>query len=430
MIKSRDLYTEIGASDYVALVAENLSEIYDSLGRYKESLFYYKKAVRIKDTLFSQENKKQLISKELNYEFEKKEAAEKASHDKEMAVSAAERKKQLIIIIFTVTGLLLVIIFAGFIFRSLKISNQQKNIIEAQKNEVTQQKETAEKQKEISEKQKEKIVDSINYAQYIQKSILKEENEIRNFLPDSFIYYLPKDIVSGDFYWFSKIEHDGKNKKEDNNVTPTPLDYKLIIAAVDCTGHGVPGAFMSMIGNTLLNQIVNENHITEPAEILRLLNIGIHKALNQGKDGALSLDGMDIALCTIDYKSKEIQYAGAQNPLFVFSSDKGLDIIKGDLNGIGGNRLNQSIDPEKKTYTNHLIPLQENMCLYLFSDGYMDQFEERSKKKFGLAKFKELLLNSQHLKMREQKKVFASALQSWKGNSAQIDDILVIGIRL
>ena len=395
----------IGGMDYLRKTEELLSQLYDTTGRYKEALIHYKKAIALKDTIFSQENKKQIVRKEMNFEFEKKEAATKATHDKEMAVAEAEKKKQQFILLLVSSFLLLVFLFAGFVFRSLRVTRKQKNIIELQKNEVSQQ-------KEIVEKQKEKIVDSITYAKRIQQSILMEESEIQNYLPECFIYFQPKDIVSGDFYWCSKI------------------DNKIIVAAVDCTGHGVPGAFMSMIGNTLLNQIVNEKHITRPSEILKLLNLGVYEALHQKKDGALSPDGMDIALCAIDYQNNEIQFAGAQNPLYVISENQ-MDVIKADIHGIGGGgMMAKLLDPMKIEYTNHIIRIKKGMSIYIFTDGYRDQFGGPLENKFGTKKFKELLLNSQGLSMQEQKTNLVSAHEEWKGSIVQIDDILVIGIRI
>ncbi len=383
---------------------EYIYRLYDTTERYKQALIHYKKSISLKDTLFSQENKKQLIRKEMNYEFDKKEAATKAENEKQQAVAEAESKKQKIIICSVIGGLLLVIVFASFVFRSLRITRKQKNIIELQKNEV-------DKQKEIVEKQKEKIVDSITYAQRIQQSILMEESEVQNFLPECFIYFQPKDIVSGDFYWCSKI------------------DDKIIIAAVDCTGHGVPGAFMSMIGNTLLNQIVNEKHITKPSEILHYLNLGVYEALHQKKDGALSDDGMDIALCYIDHKNNEVQYAG-QNPLYILLDGK-IEVIKGDIYGIGGGGMIAKLhDPLKKVFANHVIPIKEGMSIYLSTDGYMDQFGGSERKKFGAQRFKDLLSNNLHLNMQQQKELMVSAHAEWKGNTPQIDDVLVIGIRL
>ncbi len=395
----------IGTLDFLRQTEENLSHLYDTIGQYKDALIHYKKAIALKDTLFSQENKKQLIRKEMNFEFDKKEAATKAENEKQQAVATAEKHKQQFILILVSCVLVLVFLFAGFIFRSLRITRKQKHIIELQKNVVSEQ-------KEIVEKQKEEIVDSITYAQRIQQSILMEESEIQNYLPECFIYFQPKDIVSGDFYWCSKI------------------DDKIIIAVVDCTGHGVPGAFMSMIGNTLLNQIVNEKQFTKPSEILRLLNLEVYEALRQKKEDELSPEGMDIAICSIDYINNEVQYAGARNPLYVLTGNQ-IEVIQANFYGIGGGgRIAKIHDPLKKEFINHIIPMKKDMSIYLFTDGYRDQFGGLDNKKFGTKKFKELLLNNQHLSPQKQKEILASAHLEWKGNTPQIDDILVMGIKI
>ncbi len=410
------LSDSLGTLNYLRQTEEFISRLYDTTRQYKLALIHYKKAVALKDTLFSQESKKELIRKEMNYEFDKKEVAIKAEHDKALAIAQAERKKQQIVIWSIACGLFLVVLFSGFIFRSLRITRKQKNIIELQKNEVS-------KQKEIVEKQKTKILDSITYAQRIQQSILMEESEIQNYLPESFIYYQPKDIVSGDFYWFTPLS-DSPHKGEKAG------EGYFVIAAVDCTGHGVPGAFMSMIGNLLLNQIVNEKQITQPSEILTQLNHGVYEVLHQRKTGISSEDGMDIALCTIDYKNNILQYAGAQNPLYVLSDGK-IEVIKADVYGIGGSSMISKADnPLKNKYTNHVISLKKGMSIYLFSDGYIDQFGGSERKKFGSQKFKDLLLGIQHLNMQKQKEAIASAYKEWKGDIAQIDDILVMGIRI
>lgn len=408
--KSIAINESIGMLDNLMGSELDLSQLYDTIAQlalinkqytaaaenYRLSILHYKKAITLKDTIFSQENKKQLVRKEMNYEFDKKEATTKAKHDKEIAVAEANKKKQKFILILVSCVLILVFLFAGFIFRSLRITNKQKNIIELQKNQVS--------------KQKEKIIDSITYAQHIQQSILMEESEIQNYLGECFIYYQPKDIVSGDFYWCSKI------------------DNKIIIAAIDCTGHGVPGAFMSMIGNTLLNQIVNEKHITVPSEILYHLNIGIYEVLNQKRSGSMKGDGMDIALCSIDYENRKIQYAGAHNPLFVLINNE-IQVFEADKQSIGSGPRIKPINPLDIRFKSHSIQISKGMCIYLFTDGYRDQFAGIGKEKFGTKRFKNLIINNQQLPMSEQKEVFASEHKNWKGEISQTDDILILGIK-
>ena len=428
--KGLTLSTIIKALNIVGQIEEALSNLYTQTGQPVKALEHYKKYILTRDSIFNEENTKKTVRTEMNFEFEKKRAIEKAEQEKQNAIEKEEKQKQKIILI-------LVLVFAGFMFNRWRITRRQKLIIA---------------------KQKENIVDSITYAQRIQQSILMEESEIQKYLPDSFIYYQPKDIVSGDFYWFSEVVGSSElvvgskkevggsselvvsSKKENDshflnseqlttNYEQLTKNYKLIIAAIDCTGHGVPGAFMSMIGNTLLNQIVNEKQVTVPSEILRLMNLGVYEALHQKKEGALSLDGMDMALCCIDFKNNQLQYAGAQNPIFVLS-DKEIKVFNADKQTIGGGGwASKKTDQSKIEYTNHCIPIKKGMSIYLFTDGYMDQFGGSERKKFRIQKFKELLLNSQHLSMQKQKEVIATSHEKWKGNVSQTDDILVMGIR-
>lgn len=252
-----------------------------------------------------------------------------------------------------------------------------------------------------------KITDSINYASRIQESILPSESEIKKQLPESFVFFKPRDVVSGDFYWLSSIKD------------------KTIVACVDCTGHGVPGAFMSLIGNTLLNEIVNEKEIIDPALILKRLHTEIVKALHQNSERVQSKDGMEMSLCVIDNKAKVIEYAGAMNPLYIVK-DNVVNVIKPDMKGIGGeNSISKEIE-----FTNQTIEIQKGMLMYLFTDGYMDQFGGPENKKFNIPNFKNMLLEIQSLDMDKQKAVIEDKIQKWQGKYRQIDDMLVIGIRL
>ena len=252
------------------------------------------------------------------------------------------------------------------------------------------------------------IMDSITYAKKIQEAILPSMNLIKKNLPNSFIFFRPKDVVSGDFYW-----HIQKGNQ-------------IITAAVDCTGHGVPGAFMSMIGNTLLNEIVNKKGITSPAEILFELNKGVVFALNQGTDGDDSQDdGMDMSICSWNKETNEAVLSLASHNAYVITNNE-IQNIDGDIYSIGGMFSNR---PGIK-FTNHTIKIERETTIYMFSDGYQDQFGGPRNKKFMAKQLKEMLLENHKLSMEEQEKVIAKRLDEWKGDRKQLDDILVVGLRL
>ena len=267
------LNDSIGSLFNLAVAEENLTKLYDNTGRFKDALIHYKKAMALKDTILSQENKKQLVRKEMNYEFDKKEIEAKAMQDKKDAITAAEKQRQKVIIYSVSVGLFLVLLLALFILRGYK-QKQKANWI------ITQQKVEVEKQKELVELKNKEITDSINYAKRIQQAKLPKKEEIYALLPQSFVLFKPKDIVSGDFYFFHKKEQT------------------VFIAAADCTGHGVPGAFMSMIGSEKLEDAVSQT--SDTSEILTLLNKGIKGSLHQSEMNESTRDGMDIALLRID----------------------------------------------------------------------------------------------------------------------------------
>ncbi|MCK4662581.1 MAG: SpoIIE family protein phosphatase [Bacteroidales bacterium] len=256
--------------------------------------------------------------------------------------------------------------------------------------------------------QKEKITNSIQYARNIQNAILPSEKAICKITMDYFIFFRPRDIVSGDFYWFS--EQNGK----------------LFLAAVDCTGHGVPGAFMSMIGNTLLNEIVNEKKIYTPSKILEKLNASIIYALSQDeKQEHSSDDGMNISLCCIDKTLNEIQISSAIQDVIIINNNE-IKTIHGDIYSIGG-VLSIKQDAH---FTDHIEKIKKGTTIYLFSDGFQDQFNWESKKKFTLKRLKDLLFENRHLKMQEQYKKLVAAFENWKGDFKQVDDVLVMGIKI
>lgn len=261
-------------------------------------------------------------------------------------------------------------------------------------------------QKEEIEEQKRHITDSIQYAKRIQTAILPPDRYVNNLLKNNFILYLPKDIVSGDFYWL--------DKKED----------LIMIAAVDCTGHGVPGAFMSIVGFNQLNYAVNVKKARKASDILDELNFGVTKTLREDQGPTSIRDGMDLALCTIDLKKKKLQYAGALNPLILIR-DGELIQYKGDKMPIG-----TSIQGELLKFTNHLIDLKDGDCLYMFSDGYADQFGGPDNKKFLSKRFRNLLFEIHNKPLDEQHQILVKTLEDWKGDEEQVDDIIVMGIRI
>jgi ligand-binding sensor domain-containing protein/serine phosphatase RsbU (regulator of sigma subunit) len=258
---------------------------------------------------------------------------------------------------------------------------------------------------ELESKNKD-ITDSIHYAKRIQLAILPDIEILKEQFPRSFIYYLPRDIVSGDFYWFA-------NKG--------PL---FIIAAVDCTGHGIPGAFMSMIGTTLLNKVVFDYNITKPAEILQQLNSEITSSLHQSDVSGSSHDGMDIALCVIDKSKNKLTFSGAGRPLFMVRNHEVLT-YKTNKSGIGG--VYNSTSP---VYEEIEIPLEKSDSVYLFSDGCTDQFGYESGSKFSTKRMRELLKEIGHLPMDQQETIIRRIFTDWKGHGEQFDDMLFMGFKV
>ena len=278
--------------------------------------------------------------------------------------------------------------------------------VEERTAEVVQQKQEIEMQKIKMEVLFNHVTDSIRYAKRIQEAILPPDHLIKNLLPDSFVYYKPKDIVSGDFYWLEQ------------------LGNKVFFAAVDCTGHGVPGAFMSIVGHNQLKQVMNRITDHKPSVILDELSKGISDSLHQNYDGSTAKDGMDLSLCSIDFEKKELEFSGAFNPLYLIR-DNDLQEVKANKFPIG-----IFLGREARNFTNHKIGLQQGDVIYIFSDGYADQFGGPKGKKFMANQFRNLLMQIHHLPMEEQKEMLDRTLETWKGTEEQVDDILVIGVRI
>jgi ligand-binding sensor domain-containing protein/serine phosphatase RsbU (regulator of sigma subunit) len=251
------------------------------------------------------------------------------------------------------------------------------------------------------------ITDSINYARIIQDAILPIDEEIKKELRDSFVIYKPRNVVSGDFYWFTKRQD------------------KIYFAAVDCTGHGVPGAFMSMIGSSLLNEIISTEEEKNAGEILDRLQVAVRKALKQDRESIQSKDGMDLALVSIDYAQNKIEYAGAKRPLYMVEKNGELQELKADKQSIGGMQIE-----EQFKFTNHQIALNKGTRVYLFTDGFVDQFGGANQKKYSTKRLKEQIITIQDKNIKEQGFILQQSITSWMGKEEQVDDILLIGIEV
>lgn len=253
-------------------------------------------------------------------------------------------------------------------------------------------------------RQRKELTESIRYASYIQKALLPASTLFKKLLPDHFILFQPRDIVSGDFYWITK-------KKSE-----------IIIAVADCTGHGVPGAFMSILGITTLNEVVARNCYTSAGSILNQLREGIMRSLSQTGEDFEQKDGIDMALCIMDTNSNHIQYAGAFNPLYIINNNELVE-INGDKMPIG------VAAEEERSFTTHRITLEPGSIVYLFSDGFADQFGGPNGKKFKYQPFRDLLMKIHDLPMHRQKEELFYTFEQWRGNYPQLDDILIVGFR-
>ncbi len=295
--------------------------------------------------------------------------------------------------------------------RTIEIEIQNQNIIEINKilkehqEELIVQRDMAAGQRDQIAEQRREIMDSIHYAKRIQKAIMPGSEVMHQIVPDHFLFFRPRDVVSGDYYW------------------ATRKGNKSVIVAADCTGHGVPGALMSMIGISFLNEIVLKQEMGKASDILNELRTKIKTILSQTGAVGEQRDGMDVALCIIDYEAMELQYAGAYNSLYV--------IRNGELIEYKADKMPVGIHiGEEKNFTNHVVSLEDNDMLYIFSDGYIDQFGGENSTKFKTLPFKKLLVSVSELPVEQQKEKLMEAHENWKGEEKQIDDMIVIGIRI
>ena len=293
------------------------------------------------------------------------------------------------------------------VIRTQEITEKNEEL-QQQQQEILAQAESLEDANVVITKKNEDIMDSINYASTIQKALLPSKKVIDEHFPENFILFRPRDIVSGDFYWFKQVN-----------------DF-IVFAAADCTGHGVPGAFMSMLGIAFLNEIVRRKEITTASQVLNLLRSRVKTSLQQTGDFGTSQDGMDIGLCVLDKTKKTLDFAGAYRPLYLLRKNT----TKFNLQTIKGDRMPIGVYRKEKDFVSKIIELQDNDTIYLFSDGYTDQFSGNDRKKFTTQRFKDLIVEIQEKSLNVQGQILNKKLEEWKGHSKQLDDVLVVGMKI
>ena len=410
-----NLYTQM-------LIYKELAFLDSTENDFLNAFVNYKKYSGLRDSIYQKEKSKQIAEIQVkfdNQQQEKENIILKEQHEKNQII--IQRQKIIFVLIFV--ALLSVIAIVILLLKTNRIRKQANNKLELQneelnlqKEEITTQKNEITEQRNILTEQNINITDSINYAKRIQHAILPQIELFDKHFSEYFLFNKPKDIVSGDFFWISEIP----NLKNTDN-----FQNKLLVAAADCTGHGVPGAFMSMLGITLLHEIVNTTTNYNTGVILDSLRKNVIKSLKQKKESSTINDGLDIALCMIDKEKNEIQYSGAYRPL-LFIKNSELVEIKADKQPI-------SAFIKEKPFTTHNISFSKNDKLYLFTDGYTDQIGGIDSKKFMYAQFKELIQEIKHKNMTEQKEIFIQKYQDWISldkTHKQLDDILVLGLSL
>jgi len=423
LLKAQQIGQEMKSNSILKDASEGLAAIYEKLGNYQQAFKALQMFKVMSDSLKNEEDTKKNTQMLMQYEFDKKQGEQDAEQKRKEYEHRAQMRQQRILTGAFIFGFVLFLVLAIVIFRSYKLKQKDNNLLESKKKEIEIQ------MKVISEQNK-NITDSIQYAKRIQSAIIPPEELILEKLPQHFIFYRPKDIVSGDFYWFTSKEN------------------KTVLVAADCTGHGVPGAFMSMLGVTFLHEIVNKNEVFQANLILNHLREFVKKSLRQtGRDNEAK-DGMDISLMIIDFETSELQFSGAYNSMYIIRK-KEID------QGMGENSLSsrqyKNITIENNPYilfqieadrmpigiymkdnlsfTNHVIKIQKDDTLYFSSDGYVDQLGGPDESKFMVKKFKQLLLKIQDSTLSEQKDILEKEFDQWKGSVEQLDDVLVMGVK-
>lgn len=393
--KGLDRAKEVGLMVAERDACDCLYKGYRKLGNKSSALEFYEAYVQLKDSIVNEERTREITRKEFQYKFEKKIAADSIRNaelqkvaEARLQMQQAQIEKSKTVKIALYSGMAMALCFIGFVIYRLRLSQKQNRLIESQKQTV--------------EEQNKEILDSITYAKRLQDAILPSDDSILKSFPLHFVLHKPKDIVAGDFYWLKQMK-----------------DY-TIFAVADCTGHGVPGAMVSVVCSNVLNEAVNLVHDSDPAAILDHARSLLIAHFENSND--VVRDGMDIALCAIHRDRSHLLFSGANNPLYIVRNQE-LEEIKGDKQPIG-----KSVTTSP--FHTHKVPLQKDDIVYMFTDGYADQFGGPKGKKLKYKPFKELLTSLSIKDMNEQKQEIDSYLESWMNGFQQIDDICVVGIKI
>ncbi|MDP1799931.1 MAG: tetratricopeptide repeat protein [Bacteroidota bacterium] len=379
-------------------ITQSMAFAYSDLGDYKSAFNLLLEHRSLSDSLSNVSNVEYLHTLEKQYDTEKKEkeiALQKVEIDKTNAVVKQQATQRNAMII----GCILVLIIAGISIVAFINKRKTSRLLAKQVGEINYQNTI------IKEKNKD-ITDSIQYAKRLQEAVFPETDVLNTFFAESFVLFRPKDIVSGDFYWFEEVGD------------------KTILVVGDCTGHGVPGAFMSILGHNLLNQIILEEGVTTPGKILNILDKRVTNALNKRESKEANNDGMDMVICVIDKTKNKLAYAGANRPL-VIRRDNELIELKPNKHAVGGIQ-----DSSCKLFIQEEIDIKQADVLYMFSDGYYDQFGGPKGKKFKYKQLTSHILSMATHSLEEQKKILADTIVTWQGNLEQVDDICVVGVKI
>ncbi|NNM93943.1 MAG: tetratricopeptide repeat protein, partial [Bacteroidia bacterium] len=381
----------------------DISQNFEKMKKPDSALAYFKLATDLKDSIFNGEKQKEIGHAEAKFEYQKKQAIAEAETKRVLAVEEERRKRQQLYIYASAAGLIMLGFLSFFIAQRLRITRRQKTIIEKQKENLDRAFSQLEEAKKLVDEKHKDLTDSIQYASRIQNALLTTKTYLDRHLAEYFILFKPRDIVSGDFYW--ALEHNG-------------LFY---LACCDCTGHGVPGAFMSLLNITFLHQAVIEKGIAQPDKIFNNIRSNLVEALNP--DGSTDTkDGMDAVLCAINFEKSMISAACANNPMWIIRNGELME-FKSDKLPIGESDITRS-------FTLHETKIYKGDCVYMFTDGFSDQFGGINGKKFKQAQLKELLLSIHRQPMKEQHTILNDTISRWRGTLDQVDDICVMGVRI